>query len=455
MLKRLKSAWSTLLKGLKRSALSPILKPEQKGRKKKSKPKPKQTDALLPVPRLRKTDLAVPEIFRAEIISLQYPFFFLADLDKIEIGNPKSDFYWLVAPNPEFGKPAKLAWKVHRAVEKIITDYPRPISNPVPLGSLYRLGELIGWDPQKVDYGKLKRAFKSIKSATIEIKDKSAKLEGVTGLYHAVYFRGEKMPNGEVADQVYLFLSEWYLDHLNRFLVRPLDANLYNNLTLDEARLYELVGTRFYGLFQFIEGGLKQVGNYTQLKYSELCQLFPLMRKRYLSWERRLPKAHQGLIDKGYFEKVETEEIEPDEFGKDWLFKYYPGEVAKEEIKRHKKEQRQLLREETPQLGPEEKADIDLKKKLLEGWVVEMKEALEDSLGKNEKFYRRLGQLIVQGKISEELVRQCLAETRVEAEERLRDKDKEPIHSRSAYFTDLLKRRLKERDLDLKALLKE
>jgi hypothetical protein len=292
------------------------------------------------------TDLLPQEIIRSEVNFLNYPFFALSRTDaqkrmKIEYHttvkreDKRLDVYWKVSANPEYGYPRPFDRQVHKAIEYIISNLPRPIHNPVPIGSLYRISQLLGLRDSGQVYRDIKTALQRIVATTIESKgtfsDKGRKRwrEATFHLYDKVVFTGEDLPDGEVADTNYLFVDSWYLDNINARYVRPLDYTYYRSLHSPIAsRLYELLGVKFYGM-----GNLPSI----RYRYSTLCQLLPVKQQRYASdAKRNLHTAHQELINTGFLNNVEWDGIDAEKH--DWYVSYYPGTRAKEEIQRFSKQ---------------------------------------------------------------------------------------------------------------------
>jgi Replication initiator protein A len=290
------------------------------------------------------TDLLPQGIIRAEVNFLTLPFFSLSRTDaqrrmKAEYhattnrGNEKLDIYWKVSANPEYGYPRPFDRHVHKAIEQIISNLRRPIQNPVPIGSLYHIAQILKLKKSGKLYNEIKGAIQRIVATTVESKrtfyDKGRKrwLETTFHLYDRMVFVGEELPNGEIADTNYLFLGSWYLDNINARYVKPLDYTYYRSLKDGIAsRLYELLGVKFYAGHPFI-----------QYKYSTLCQLLPTTRYGYFSAaKRKLEAAHEELIRTGFLAKVEWDDTLRE--AHDWYVTYYPGTRAKEEIKQFRKQ---------------------------------------------------------------------------------------------------------------------
>ncbi len=291
--------------------------------------------------------ITIPETIRSEVNLLVLPFFALWDKDIkrrtettyntiVTRGQERLEIAWTVSSNPRYGYPGPFDKEVHKAIEQIISELPIPVENPIHLGSIYSLYKRMGINKVGgAQYRRIKSALWRIMAATIESKGtfysrQSKKwIEDVFHLYDRVIFRGEEFPNGDVAEDNYLFLNSWYLDNINANYVKPVDWSYYRTLSTPIAqRLYELLSVKFYGLL--ISGG-----HFLQYRYSTICELLPIARQTYLSDVRSiLDPAHQKLCDTGFINRWDWQEVDGDGKEKDWLIKYYPGKRARDEIKR-------------------------------------------------------------------------------------------------------------------------
>jgi hypothetical protein len=292
------------------------------------------------------TDLISQGTIRSEVNFLAYPFFALSRKDTahrskteyhttIERGDERLNVYWKVSANPEYGYPSPFDRKVHKAIEQIVSNSERPIKNPVPLGSLYHIAQLLDLKDSGRFYSNIKAAIQRIVTTSVESKrtfyDKGKKrwLEATFHLYDQAVFVGEALPNGEVADTNYLFLGNWYLDNINTRYVKPLDFTYYRSLKNNIAsRLYELLGVKFYGMGRH---------PYIRYRYSTLCQLLPVTQYQRPSKAKEiLNPAHEELISSKFLAKVEWQEIPSEKH--DWYVCYWAGTRAKEEIQRWSKQ---------------------------------------------------------------------------------------------------------------------
>jgi len=284
------------------------------------------------------------EELRTEVNLLLFPFFALNRQEvrrRLETefravvtrDGKRLEILWNVSANPKYGYPGPLDKKVHKTIEQIINERGLPVRNPIPF-TFYELCKRMGVPDSGKNIRNIKQALKRIKTASIESqgafysKDEERWIEDVFSLYERVIFKGERLPDGRVADRNYVFLGSWYLQSINAQYVKPLDFSYYRSLESSVSqRLYELLGVKFFGA---IRGSRSHI----RYKYSTLCQLLPLTRQSYPSYVRRqLDPAHRELEDTGFLSRVVWKEI--DGTPRDWFIYYYPGPRAREEVKRY------------------------------------------------------------------------------------------------------------------------
>jgi len=296
-------------------------------------------------------ELAIPKTLRTEFNFLKFPFFDLAKDSgrtkiKIEerVSTKEGSFHilWLVTRDVEGQFPGDFEKRLHRAIEQIINATPKPVTNPLRLGSLRYIARLMGINGSGKNLSDIQRAFDNIVTASIkaegtfQLKDAKNKryIKDTFHLYDRVIQKGEKLPDGAGADCIYLMLGSWYLQNINANYVVPLDWRYYNQLTGSiTTRMYEYLSINFYA-------ALQRGQKYHEARYARLCDYFPLTRQ-YPGWKARkqLKHAHTSLKQTEYFAKVEwLDTTEAD----DWLIRYWIGPRAMEEYERNKVEIRQM-----------------------------------------------------------------------------------------------------------------
>ncbi|MCA9732667.1 replication initiator protein A [candidate division KSB1 bacterium] len=316
---------------------------------------------LVPTNQQLDLDLELPKTLRAEFNFLKFPFFDLAKnskREKIEIEEEVRTsegwgrVYWKVARSVDLHFPGDFEKRLHRAVEQILNAMPKPIQNPVRLGSLRYIAKLMGINPNSGKNIKdIQNGLKSIKGVTIEaegsfkLKDsKQAEEKNDTfNLYNRVIMIGQKLPSGEVADAVFVELGTWYLQNINNHYVVPLDWQFYTQLKgTITTRLYEMLSIYF---FAAIENKKKAY----EINYTRLCNYLPITRQNPL-WKakKQLKRAHEILTESEYFAGVEWVELPDPE---DWKLVYKIGKRARAEYEKNKKEIKSTL-----QLPPRRRA---------------------------------------------------------------------------------------------------
>jgi len=292
--------------------------------------------------------IAPEEIIRPEVNFLLLPFFALSwkevkNLTKIEYRTivkrrgAEANISWTVLPSIEYGIPTPFDKEVKGVVDAIISRTKKPISNPLELPYIAEMARMMGLKPNKNGkydghtYIKIKEALKRMTLTGVESKGtfyakwKKIWIDDTFHFYERVFFRGEEMPDGAVAEKNYLWLSSLYLDNINNNYVKPIDYTYVQSLKDYIAkRLYEFLGVKFYGLRNKRE-------QFFRIGYLNLCQLLPITpQKSFSLMKKNLNPAHDELIQTGFLSKVEYEETK-DRKGFNVL--YFPGERAIKEMK--------------------------------------------------------------------------------------------------------------------------
>jgi len=287
----------------------------------------------------------LPKMINTEVNLLIFPFFILERKSKkleteyrdiVKRGNEKIEIIWNVSANTKYGYPGLFDREVHKVIEQIISEILKKdgeIKNPISF-SIYDLCNRIGITTSGgKNYRKVKEALERIRMTGIKSegafyhKGKKEWISKVFGLYDSIIFRGEKLEDGSIAEKNLLYLGNIYLQSLNSFNIKPIDYTYWRSLESKIAsRLYEILGIKFYGVRNKKEG-------FIRYKYSTLCQLLPVTPHEYISEaKRQLNPGNNELRDTGFISKYEWSE----NGNNDWLIYYWPGERAKEEMKRAK-----------------------------------------------------------------------------------------------------------------------
>jgi hypothetical protein len=94
---------------------------------------------------------------------------------------------------------------------------------------------------------------------------------------YSVVFTGEHLPEGTIADAVYLVLNDIYRDILNHAPVRPLNYGYLKALTPMAQRFYELLSYKMFA-------ALKHRHPQATLRYADYCLL--ATQQRYVTYDQ-------------------------------------------------------------------------------------------------------------------------------------------------------------------------
>ena len=249
------------------------------------------------------------EMVRAEANLLRFPLFALhtkgiRSLDGIRCSGRQQrhgktvQFTFTATRNTSTLYPGPLARSVHLAFLSLLTEAGSPAKQPITWtwrDLCRRMGVVCG--------GQIVRELKKavLSTAGLLIRSESAlyaKLEGkridtreeALHLYERVAFTGSTLPDGSVADQNYLWLSDWYRQNLDAYFSAPLDFALWKHLEARSAiasRLYEFLLVNFYSDAPAL-----------QFNYETLTQYLPIKSEKYLSSARRQLGSAFELLQK-------------------------------------------------------------------------------------------------------------------------------------------------------------
>ena len=239
---------------------------------------------------------------------------------------------WKVSPNPEYGEPGILAYKLDTlVVNRRIDELRKEVPELLCIGNWAEIQELLGVKTRNLKA--LKNAFSQNAGALITAKLDYTGKDGTThtielrSTRYGVIFVGERLPDGTKADAVYLALNPAFREVIRQAKTRPLDYEYLKALPPASQRLYELISYQIFA-------ALKHDNPRAKYLYSDLCKYAPL--NRYYEWEKvkkQLYKIHQPHKASGYIKAIEFEQIQDSEGKADWLMWYTPGRKAKHEFR--------------------------------------------------------------------------------------------------------------------------
>ena len=198
-------------------------------------------------------------ILRTETVLSRFPIHTLTKRGRVAIrirrANALGDIElrWDVSYNEHYGPPRQLAYKLDTIViNQRLDALPRPLPRMLNVGGLRQMCTCLDLYDSGRQHAELKSAFHQNASAYIVAYLHYRGRDGIertvnTGFTrYSVIFTGERLPDGTIADAVYLVLSEPYLDILNHAPVRPLDYAYLKALTPMAQRFYELLSYKIF-----------------------------------------------------------------------------------------------------------------------------------------------------------------------------------------------------------------
>lgn len=261
-------------------------------------------------------------IYRAEINLLRYPWYVISRRNPTgtisfneKIRRPDGtvvEASWEVISDAKLGLPNAWDADVRRLIDEIMSQLPRPVENPICLGSIAEILDALGRANTGPNNRAIKNSLRRLVSTTIHSSgsyyDKKRKrwLEESFHILERVTFKGERFPDGSQADAVYVTVSRPYLDNFNANYTIPLDWD-YQKRVLKlptTKRLYELLNQIFYRECRRRERAGERLGTdpvTVECRYSRLAALAPLTQFRQL-WAVRnqLDPSHGELIESEY-----------------------------------------------------------------------------------------------------------------------------------------------------------
>jgi hypothetical protein len=283
------------------------------------------------------TALMPLNLIRTETVLSRLPIHNLSKKGTVQIqiiqkhADGHTELYWQVAPNPAFGIPRQLAYKLDTLViNKKLDELGRPLPKLLRLDSLRQMGKQLGLSTGKV-VTDLRKAAHQNAGAYIIAKLHYTATDGTERTLEAgftrysVIFTGERLPDGRVADAVYLLLNDLYWDLLNSAPTRPLDYDYLQALPPAAQRCYEIIS---YKLFAALKYGHAEA----KLLYSEYCTF--AAQQRYADAphvKKQMYKVHKPHLTSGYLASVRYEATTDAEGYPDWMMSYVPGPKARAE----------------------------------------------------------------------------------------------------------------------------
>lgn len=286
---------------------------------------------------------------RVEANFLKFPFFDLTresskttrDILEVRDSVPapngeRIEILWQVERSVNSKFPGEFARRIHReVVERVLSNLPRPVQNPLRLGSFSDICRMLEIRPSGRSLQEIRSALQSVfktsvlSKSTFYSKARKSYIEDNFHLYDRVIFAGDTLPDGSVSNAVFIVLGSWYLESLNTSYVVPLDFAYFRQLRGSiSSRMYELLHHWFFV-------ALRNNQTVIERRYSVISAYFPLARQDTL-WKARkqLREAHKQHQDNGYL--ACPPEWRPLSGNRtDWVLVYTAGPRARDEFRRN------------------------------------------------------------------------------------------------------------------------
>ena len=283
-------------------------------------------------------DIMPPVPIRVETALPRYPIHRLAKHGEISIDirekteDGEVTIRWEVTYNSKYGQPGPLAYKLDTLlINRRIEETPRPISKLIRLGSLREITSELGISTHATDT--IRKALRQNAGALISTKMNYRKVDGTIRTLEADFTRysviltGEELPDGRMADSVYILLNDIYVQILNHAMTRPLDYDYLKSLPPAPQRFYELLSFQMYA-------AIKNDRARAKLLYSHFCTHAP--QTRYASFDqvkKQMFKIHKEHRKSGYIAKIDFEQTVDADGIADWIMLYQPGPKAHREFR--------------------------------------------------------------------------------------------------------------------------
>ena len=272
------------------------------------------------------------DVIRTETALSRFPIHALTGTKiEINIQNIGTATKWEVSYNNFYGQPGQLAYKIDTLIiNKRIDEQSKPVPKIIRLGTLREIANELSINGKRgADSENIKQALHQNASAYINtklsFKNKNGSIKEIEfgDTRYAIVFTGEKLPNGLIADAVYITLHDIYREILNSAQTRPLDYAYMKVLPPLAQRFYEIVSYVIYA-------ALLHQNKICKLRYSEFCKLSTATRYfTYDQVKKQMYKIHKPHLDSGYLEGGIRFEATLDENDRaDWWIFYKPGPNA-------------------------------------------------------------------------------------------------------------------------------
>lgn len=201
---------------------------------------------------------------------------------------------WKVFGSSQYGLGGLFDDTVFMAINKIISDIPKPIQNPIDIGSLKNITEILKIkNPNGDVFRSISIAIKRLASLTVTSsssfydRDKKKYIESVFHVFDKVVFKSEVSEGTPTKRSNFIWLNDSYIRSINSGYMLPVDFDEYISIKNPIAKLiYKLLHTHFHA----VKTPLK-------IKYESLCNKLAITKENSPSQSKQqLLKAHTELL---------------------------------------------------------------------------------------------------------------------------------------------------------------
>lgn len=296
--------------------------------------------SLMPSDSSKLAELAPLNIIRTETVLSKLPVHCLSKKGRVDIRilqkgtNGDVRLKWQVSFNERYGQARQLAYKVDTLiVNRRIDESPRPLPVVVRIGSLKEVCKHLGICESGKNIRDLRMAFLQNASAFIDAQLSYRDREGIDRRIEAAFtrygvvFTGEKLPDGRLADAVYITLNTPYWEVVNSAPFRPLNYDYLKELAPAAQRFYEVLSYRIFAAFK---NGRPEA----KISYSDYCA-FSAQKRHYEheGFRVQMYKVHKPHLESGYLKTISVQPAVDGEGKRDWVLTYTPGPKAQAEYR--------------------------------------------------------------------------------------------------------------------------
>jgi hypothetical protein len=222
-----------------------------------------------------------------------------------DINGKNAQLRAVILPSAEYGLPVTSDQDKYLALQKIITDIRQRVgvvTNPIGFSSAQLL-RILGLRVQAgknydeiADWAKRMTLTGICSEGVVYFAGKKTWASDTFHVFERFVSYGKKMPDGNIADRNYAWLSEWQLENINHNFLFPIDFEAYKKLTSHIAKaLVPLLQIWLYA---------SRAARCFEKRYDDLCQILNIRQYAQPSRIReKLEPSLSELVAHGYLSK--------------------------------------------------------------------------------------------------------------------------------------------------------